>query len=753
MIDRIRCEAALPAYRKIVDNLNDDLNLQADATDSIHNNEANIAFINHQIEQLQQKLAKRKTEYLALTEEMHGLQQIVAKKEAVTSGLCIRMLEKPLLMRVFSYLDVDPTSATASEYGQVCRYWSTLFSDMATDHSLRTVSTEKGLSSTLEIAGESVGVLTVAAAQKKDKAEVQRMLFEIRLQQKFRQQQEQRSDQQNQLNGEDQQRRGRGAGSSGQRSHSSRSGSHHRRRKADPEDPLNATTDILEDDITRDNGALGISDGEDGGVDRAPLRRHRSQSSLSQGAQGEGRSKHPIVRPSSALIKKTHSAEIDVVRKHRQHGDVSDLDPPALFDLRSGAQYRNLTRDTNDIPQETRDRSNSASSSASIASVVSSSSLQPQRAISGHLTPQASPEKTRTKRTTNNNTDRFRLHANEHPSQQHLQPALSKERDISVLQEIFVGRISRSGSEVEISYDPVLSTSRDPHRKDGKQPRESTTATTDARVMLDVVTHKAVAYTDTPQKPQKERRGNSFDERRDLLREQQERIERSRRQARHSEAALHAMKKLGLQEEDMHEKSRKSAQLAEGAEDGTAPVKDVFEQRSSSRRHREKGEDDNNKGRSKSRSRRRDGEVDTHQSKAIVENEHRSSSSRRQQKQLQQVMEFAEAGHDKILALMQEQRRLKQLIVAWHASFEAEHGRPPVASDRRGQLRALHEEFRQVSLALRVRSDKLTTFLKRVGLTQEQFVQLRHNSGRKEANKATNAVMDSTKIDEEGHRK
>lgn len=124
----------------------------------------------------------------------------------------------------------------------------------------------------------------------------------------------------------------------------------------------------------------------------------------------------------------------------------------------------------------------------------------------------------------------------------------------------------------------------------------------------------------------------------------------------------------------------------------------------------------------------------------------------RSEQHLNSIVEYINAGLLKIESLSNEKRRVKKLIKAWNASYERQHGRIPAASERKGHLRELHEEYQQVSrtlhhrlnnvpaangvfdvsllpqlsLALRVRKDKLDEVLSKVGLTLQQFEELRN---------------------------
>jgi regulator of replication initiation timing len=155
----------------------------------------------------------------------------------------------------------------------------------------------------------------------------------------------------------------------------------------------------------------------------------------------------------------------------------------------------------------------------------------------------------------------------------------------------------------------------------------------------------------------------------------------------------------------------------------------------------------------------------------------------RSDQQLQAMIEYLQAGFIKIENLSLEKRRIKKLIKAWNTSFEKKNSRVPTSGERKGHLRELYEEYHQVcvgtimsymcvcgchyvtfsssgqwiwtcgdnsyvllcplvflllttsvfacmtahqvSLALRIRVEKMEDSLRTVGLTQEEFIQLR----------------------------
>jgi len=69
----------------------------------------------------------------------------------------------------------------------------------------------------------------------------------------------------------------------------------------------------------------------------------------------------------------------------------------------------------------------------------------------------------------------------------------------------------------------------------------------------------------------------------------------------------------------------------------------------------------------------------------------------RTQQQLDSVIEYLNAGFNKIDQLNAEKRRIKKLIHAWNVTYQKQHQRLPTSSERKGQLRELHEEYQQVS--------------------------------------------------------
>jgi hypothetical protein len=97
----------------------------------------------------------------------------------------------------------------------------------------------------------------------------------------------------------------------------------------------------------------------------------------------------------------------------------------------------------------------------------------------------------------------------------------------------------------------------------------------------------------------------------------------------------------------------------------------------------------------------------------------------RSEQQLTAMLEYIQAGFNKIETLSIEKRRVKKLIRAWNSSFEKKNGRLPTSNERKGHLRELYEEYQQSSLALRIRTEKMEDILKGVGLDRESFEQLR----------------------------
>eukprot|EP01034_Spumella_vulgaris_P022860 gene22860-29037_t len=97
----------------------------------------------------------------------------------------------------------------------------------------------------------------------------------------------------------------------------------------------------------------------------------------------------------------------------------------------------------------------------------------------------------------------------------------------------------------------------------------------------------------------------------------------------------------------------------------------------------------------------------------------------RSEQQLTAMLEYIQAGFNKIETLSTEKRRVKKLIRAWNASFEKKNGRLPTSNERKGHLRELYEEYQQSSLALRIRTEKMEDILKGVGLDRDSFQQLR----------------------------
>ena len=68
----------------------------------------------------------------------------------------------------------------------------------------------------------------------------------------------------------------------------------------------------------------------------------------------------------------------------------------------------------------------------------------------------------------------------------------------------------------------------------------------------------------------------------------------------------------------------------------------------------------------------------------------------RSEQQMNQMIEYLQAGFIKIETLTTEKRRIKKLIKAWNTSFEKKNARLPTSSERKGHLRELYEEYHQV---------------------------------------------------------
>lgn len=99
----------------------------------------------------------------------------------------------------------------------------------------------------------------------------------------------------------------------------------------------------------------------------------------------------------------------------------------------------------------------------------------------------------------------------------------------------------------------------------------------------------------------------------------------------------------------------------------------------------------------------------------------------RSEQQLDSIIEYLNVGFNKIDQLNLEKRRIKKLIRAWNASYLRQHDRLPTSSERRGHLRELHEEYQQITLALKIRKEKMEETLKKVGLSKEEFEDIRNN--------------------------
>jgi len=97
----------------------------------------------------------------------------------------------------------------------------------------------------------------------------------------------------------------------------------------------------------------------------------------------------------------------------------------------------------------------------------------------------------------------------------------------------------------------------------------------------------------------------------------------------------------------------------------------------------------------------------------------------RSQQHMNATIDFVQSGMDKIEALNRDKRRVKKMIRAWNASYEKTNGVAPIGSERKGLVRDLYEEYQQISLALKVRNDKMDSTLKSIGIDREGFLKLR----------------------------
>lgn len=68
----------------------------------------------------------------------------------------------------------------------------------------------------------------------------------------------------------------------------------------------------------------------------------------------------------------------------------------------------------------------------------------------------------------------------------------------------------------------------------------------------------------------------------------------------------------------------------------------------------------------------------------------------RSEQQIKSIVDYISDTMQKIDGLQNDRRRVKKLIKAWNTSHERKYGHAPSAQERKGHLRSLHEEYRQV---------------------------------------------------------
>lgn len=96
----------------------------ADAHDCIDHNSANVSFLEDQLQSLERKRAARQREREALEAEIASLEQRVERAVLCEPGLCIRTLNKALMLRVLGYLN------PAGGINKVCKYWADLGAEL-----------------------------------------------------------------------------------------------------------------------------------------------------------------------------------------------------------------------------------------------------------------------------------------------------------------------------------------------------------------------------------------------------------------------------------------------------------------------------------------------------------------------------------------------------------------------------------------------------------------------------------------------
>eukprot|EP00981_Chlorochromonas_danica_P000957 scaffold229_cov155-Ochromonas_danica.AAC.5 len=158
LLDSERCHYAISQMRLVSEDLHEMCSKHADSNARYEHNCANASFLEHQIALLEEKLSKRREEFNQLCCEREGWQHSQLVLEEARAGLCIRMLSKPLLGFVFSFLPLDSCEAVAS----VSKYWCELIGEVLEGSPISKYPAKWYLG-------------------KADRSEKQRLLFEVKL--------------------------------------------------------------------------------------------------------------------------------------------------------------------------------------------------------------------------------------------------------------------------------------------------------------------------------------------------------------------------------------------------------------------------------------------------------------------------------------------------------------------------------------------------------------------------------------------
>ncbi|KAJ1442888.1 hypothetical protein B484DRAFT_426708 [Ochromonadaceae sp. CCMP2298] len=102
--DQLRVDSASADMPPLLEELQSCLVRRADAQDSIEHTQADVAFLQEQLSDLQLLLEQKQTEQRALQLEVVGAKETVGLKDILLQGLCVRTLDRAILSHVLSYL-------------------------------------------------------------------------------------------------------------------------------------------------------------------------------------------------------------------------------------------------------------------------------------------------------------------------------------------------------------------------------------------------------------------------------------------------------------------------------------------------------------------------------------------------------------------------------------------------------------------------------------------------------------------------